>query len=83
MPRITLATVVKLVVASILVGAAMAYLDIQPLQVWRWLADKVGDVAANIRHYASRAVTYLLLGAVVVVPVWLVFYLWRALKGKG
>lgn len=83
MPRITLATVVKLVVASILVGAVMAYLDVQPLEVWRWLADRVGDVLADIRTYASRALTYLLLGAVVVVPIWLLFYLWRALRGKG
>jgi hypothetical protein len=83
MPRITLATVVKLVVASILVGAVMAYLDVQPLEVWRWLADRVGDVLADIRTYASRALTYFLLGAVVVVPIWLLFYLWRALRGKG
>ncbi|BCX17886.1 MAG: hypothetical protein KatS3mg117_1568 [Geminicoccaceae bacterium] len=83
MPRITLATVVKLVVASILVGAVMAYLDVQPLEVWRWLADRVGDVLADIHTYASRALTYFLLGAVVVVPIWLLFYLWRALRGKG
>lgn len=83
MPRITLATVVKLVVASILVGAVMAYLDVQPLEVWRWLADRARDVLADIGTYASRALTYLLLGAVVVVPIWLLFYLWRALRGKG
>jgi len=83
MPRITLATVVKLVVASILVGAAMAYLDVQPLEVWRWLADRLRDVLADIRSYATRALTYLLLGAVVVVPIWFVSYLWRALRRKG
>lgn len=83
MPRITFATVVKLVLASILVGAAMAYFDVQPLSVWRWLAERVGDVLADIRAHATRAFTYLLLGAVVVVPIWLLFYVWRALRGKG
>lgn len=83
MPRITLATVVKLVLASILVGAAMAYLDVQPQDVWRWLGQRLGAILADFRHYATRALTYLLLGAVVVVPIWLVFYLWRALKRKG
>jgi len=83
MPRITLATVVKLVVASILVGAAMAYLDVQPLAVWRWLAARLRDALADIRFYATRALTYLLLGAVVVVPIWFVSYLWRALRRKG
>ncbi len=83
MPRITLATVVKLVLASILVGAAMAYFDVQPQDVWRWLGQRLGAILADFRHYATRALTYLLLGAVVVVPVWLVFYLWRALKGKS
>jgi hypothetical protein len=83
MPRITLATVVKLVLASIAVGAAMAFLDVQPQDVFRWLAQRLGAIVADIRYYATRALTYLLLGAVVVVPVWLVLYLWRALKGKG
>lgn len=83
MPRITLATVVKLVVASILVGAAMAFFDVQPQDVWRWLADRIGAVLADIHHYASRALTYLLLGAVVVVPIWVLFYLWRAIRKKG
>jgi hypothetical protein len=83
MPRITLATVVKLVVASILVGAAMAYLDVQPLAVWRWVAARLRDALADIRSYATRALTYLLLGAVVVVPIWFVSYLWRALRRKG
>lgn len=83
MPQITLATVVKLVLASMLVGAVLAFLDVQPLAVWRWLADQLGEVVGNIRHYAGRAVTWFLLGAVVVVPLWLLLFLWKALRGKG
>jgi hypothetical protein len=30
----------------------------------------------------GSALTYILLGAVVVIPIWLVFYLLRALRGK-
>lgn len=82
MPRITFATVVKLVLASMMVGAVLAFLDVQPVAIWRWLADKVGDIAANIQHYAGRAVTWFLLGAVVVVPLWLLLFLWKALRGK-
>lgn len=82
MPRITLATLLKLVIASILVGAAMAYLDVQPIQLWRWFAERLAEIFADIHYYASRAVTYFLLGAVVVVPIWFVIYLWRAIRRK-
>ncbi len=83
MPSVTLATLVKLVLASLVVGAVMGFLDVQPLDFYRWAARWIGDLLADFRQHAARAVTWLLSGAVVVVPVWLLFLLWRALGRKG
>ena len=80
MPQITLGTIVKLVIASILVGATMAFLGLQPQDIYRWIADKLGDIAQNIQAYTGAAMSYLLLGAVVVVPIWGIFYLIRVLR---
>lgn len=79
MPSISLGTIVKLVLASILVGAVMAFLGLQPADIYRWLADKAGDIADNIQSYAGAATSYFLLGAVVVVPLWGITYLLRML----
>lgn len=83
MPPITIATVVKLVVWSLVVGAVLAFLNIDPLDIFGWLRDGVRGLVDNLEYYSSRALTYVLLGAVVVVPVWAFFYLWRAMKGRG
>ena len=83
MPSITLGTVVKLLIWSLVVGAVLALLDIDPLDLFGWLKRGLEGLIADLGHYAGRAATYVLLGAVVVVPVWAALYLWRALKGRS
>ena len=83
MPPITLSTVVKLAILSIVLGAIMAFFGWQPMDIFRWLGDLIGDFGRNIQHYTGAAISYFLLGAVVVVPIWLVFYLIRSLGKKS
>jgi predicted histidine transporter YuiF (NhaC family) len=83
MPAITLSTVVKLLIWSLVVGALLAFLNIDPLDIFGWLKDGLAGIVGNLEYYATRALTYVLLGAVVVVPIWAAFYLWRAMKGRG
>lgn len=75
-------TVVQLVIASIFVGAFLAFWGISPAEFWRgifdflrgivgWLGDSLGEIVVNL-------LTYLLFGAAIVVPVWLIS---RALGG--
>ena len=82
MPKITVSTIVKLVIACFLVGLALVYFNVSPQELLvdmfnlakrfvQWCASKFGD-----------AMTYILLGAVVVIPIWLVFYLLRAVRGR-
>ena len=78
LPRITVGTVVRLLVASLVVGALMAWLDITPDQVVRYVGETVGSVAHNVMANLNSAIKYVLLGAVVVVPVWLIATLWKS-----
>lgn len=77
-------TVIQLVIASVLVGAFLAFWGISPREFWSgafnfvkglvsWLGDSVGEVVTNL-------LTYLLFGAAIVIPVWLVM---RVINGPG
>jgi hypothetical protein len=73
-------TVVQLIVWSIVVGVVLSVLGITPYN----LVDRVGlifrriyDLGFGAFHWAFQ---YFLLGAVIVVPIWLVMYL---LRGRG
>ena len=83
MPKITVATVIKLLVASLLVGMALAYLELSPKDLIGWAQETFADILGNASDYVQWAVSYVLLGAVIVVPIWLLSYLWRAAKGKA
>jgi hypothetical protein len=82
MPKITGSTIVKLVVACFLVGLMLVWFDLKPqdvlIQGWHWVKSLVEWLMENL----GSAMSYILLGAVVVLPVWLVFYLLRAVRGR-
>jgi hypothetical protein len=82
MPKITGSTIVKLVVACFLVGLMLVWFDLKPqdvlIQGWRLVKSLVEWLMENL----GSAMSYILLGAVVVLPVWLVFYLLRAVRGR-
>ncbi len=83
LPRITFATVVKLLIASFLVGLLLALFDITPREVMAWGRELIRDIAADFWGWVSWALSYILLGAVVVLPVWAVFYLLKALRRRS
>lgn len=69
-------TIIQLVIASIVVGAFLAFWGVSPAEFWSgvfdffkgllgWLGDSVGEILLNLA-------TYLLFGAAIVVPIWLV-----------
>ena len=82
MPRITLATLLRILLASLLVGMAMAFFGVQPTDILAWLADSARDVAANAEAWIGWTVKYVLLGAVVVVPIWVLWYLLQFLRRR-
>jgi hypothetical protein len=83
MPKITIGTVLKLVLWSLAVGAVLAFFDITPQDVLGYVAGWARDAVENVQFYAGRLVTWVLLGAVVVIPIWLVSYLMKALNRRS
>jgi hypothetical protein len=72
-----LRTLVKIAVASLIVGAILAHFGVTTDQ----LIKTVGLSQEQIMELAQRGVTWalpnLLLGSLVIVPVWFLFYLFR------
>ena len=83
MPKVTLGTVLKLLFASLVVGAAMAWLQVTPDDVWNWTVRAAGSFTENVATRLNTAVKYVLLGAVIVVPIWLLSYAFKALRGRS
>ncbi|NKB56341.1 MAG: hypothetical protein GKS00_08400 [Alphaproteobacteria bacterium] len=82
MPRITPGTVVKLLIMSLLVGLVLAFLNIDPQNILQSARDGVEALMKMGVDFFGWAFKYVLIGAVVVVPIWLALFLWRYLRGK-
>ena len=82
MPRVTLGTLIKILLASLAVGLIMAALNLTPQQIFHSAFARLGEAFDWAVGVFGWAVTYVLLGAAVVVPVWFVLYLLRAFKGR-
>lgn len=83
MPRITLATLVKLLLACLVVGAVMSWLGLTPQEFWRTVRDFFVEGIESAERWVGSVLGYVLIGAVVVVPIWLARYVWRAVRGRG
>ena len=71
-----IAVAVKLVAISLLVGWFLHWLDWTPFEVWRWVQDIMLTGWASLGSLAD----YVFVGAIIVVPVFLVM---RVLAYRG
>ena len=70
-------TLVKVLIASLIVGTIMAHFGIRTDELMKTAGlspDRIEDLA---RQGVAWALPNLLLGALVIVPVWFVLYLFR------
>jgi hypothetical protein len=81
-PRVTFGTLLRVLAASLVVGMVMAWFDVQPRDVLRWVTGGFEDVLANAQAWVGWGVKYVLLGAVIVVPIWLLGYLFQFLRRR-
>lgn len=69
-----LTTIIQLTVASLLVGAVLAMIGLSPIDFWTGLADTVRHFVEGILNLGwstvSTVITYIILGAMIVIPVW-------------
>lgn len=82
MQKSAVSTIIKLAILSLLVGFALAFFDVDPRNLLTGLGSTVVEVYELVLRFLRWAVKYVLLGAVVVVPIWLVFYLITLSKRK-
>ncbi len=75
-------TIVKLLVASLVVGLVMRWFDITPRSLIANFGATVERLFDNLAGFAGWAIDYVLVGAVVVLPIWLVFFLLDLAKRK-
>lgn len=80
MPRITFGTVLRILLASLVVGMAMAWFEVSPRDLLRYVTGLANHVIDNAQAWVGWAVSYVLLGAVIVVPIWLLSYLFKYLR---
>ncbi|HEY1362532.1 MAG TPA: DUF6460 domain-containing protein [Xanthobacteraceae bacterium] len=77
-----LAVIVRLVLLSILVGVILKVLGLDPLNILRSIQDLVRTVWNMGFDALVWLWRYFLLGAAVVLPVWLIVRLMRAPQGR-
>ena len=77
------AVIIRLVLLSILVGVILAAIGLDPMD----LIDSIRRLVLHVWNMGFDAVRwlwrYFLLGAVIVVPIWLLVRLTRGVSGKG
>lgn len=69
-------TVIKLIIASVIVGAVFSFFGIGVREFWSGIFHNVRDLVGMLGETAGEIIlsllTYLLIGAGIVVPIWLV-----------
>jgi hypothetical protein len=82
MPQITVGTVVKLILLSLIVGLLLNWFNVSPQDLLR---DMFGNIDAIMKWSVDvfgSAASYILLGAVIVVPIWAILFLLRWLRNS-
>jgi hypothetical protein len=75
-------TVIKLAILSLIVGFALAFFGIEPKNLVTALGSTVVDIYEIVLNFVQWSIKYVLIGAVVVVPIWLVFFLLRMARNR-
>ena len=80
--KIAPSDILRLVFLSILVGFLLAVFRVDPRRLWvdffGTLADAWEGVVNFVMHSAADLINYFILGAVIVVPIWLILRVLRA-----
>jgi len=82
MPSSIRDTLIKLVLFSFVIGLLLSFFDIDPAELLKNFgatAQKIFEIVADIIEWGVK---YVLLGAVVVVPIWLVIFALGKARGR-
>ncbi|MCK5444859.1 MAG: hypothetical protein KAI73_04500 [Rhodospirillaceae bacterium] len=74
--------VLKLIVVSLLIGMVLAFFDAKPEELLASLGETVQSIFRVLVSLVEWMVPYILLGAVVVIPIWVIILVWRMVRDK-
>lgn len=74
-------TIVKIAIASLITGAILTRLDLSAEQILLELGMTPENVMLHLERGFKWAMPNIILGSMVIVPVWLVVYLFRPPRG--
>ena len=69
-------------VFSLIVGLLLSFFDINPTELLAAFGETAEMIFGVVADIIEWAVKYILLGAVVVVPIWLIYFLIGKARGK-
>ncbi len=77
------AVIIRLVVLSVLLGIMLSFFDLDPFNFWNSLKNlflRIYDMGFGAVEWMVR---YLALGAVIVIPLWVIGRLWKLYANKS
>ncbi len=80
MPQITVGTVIKLILLSLIVGLLLNWFNVSPQDLLRGMFGNIDAIFKWSVEAFGSAASYILLGAVVVVPIWAILFILRWLR---
>jgi hypothetical protein len=75
-------TALKILLLSLVVGLVMAWFGVRPGEVWQAVGENMGEAARRGFAAIDDVWKYILLGAGIVVPIWLVAFVVGRLRRK-
>jgi len=75
-------TLIKLLVMSFIIGILLSFFNIDPSELLKNLGGTVQKIFAALSGIVEWGIKYVLLGAVVVVPIWLIFFVIGKARGR-
>ncbi len=83
MPANIREALIKVLLFSFVVGVLLSFFEIDPKQLLANFGETVQSIFSVVASVVEWAVKYVLLGAVVVVPIWLIFFFIGKARGKS
>ena len=77
-----LPTLIRLAIICVIVGFLLAIFGIQPVDLWNDVLATISQVWQLSANIADWGLGYLILGAIIVIPIWLLIRLWAMLTRK-
>tara|TARA_R110002167_G_scaffold91024_2_gene244776 strand:+ start:91 stop:339 length:249 start_codon:yes stop_codon:yes gene_type:complete len=82
MPSNVLSTLFKVLLASLILGFLLKFFEIDPKDLLLNFGQTLRNMFAWAGDFVAGSVEYVLIGAIIVVPVWLIVFFAGKLRGK-